>query len=185
MRQLTEFVSETEAEALSDYLEVRGVETSVRSGRAFGVWVIDDDLLERAIELLALYDDRHDHSGAAGQVRQQREARAKPIARVGSTGRGEAMTGLATMGLIGASALVALGGALGDTSTALIRSLLVVPIFGQGSQRSAPWSLVWGEPWRRGSPIPALPCGASNRRTGPWARCGSSGARAVSRSTSS
>jgi GlpG protein len=153
MRLIAEFSTEKEASALADHLEVGGVEVTLREGDSFSVWVLDDDLVEKAEELLASYDDKTDHAQAAASIRKKREEDAKPKMTLRTRPSREVPTGSATIGLIIVCVVVGLVSGMGDTNTAIIRELLVVPVFEEFGQLMAPVDLVWDQPWRLLTPM--------------------------------
>ncbi len=157
VRLVAECTTAAEAQARADFLEVKGISTSVREGASHELWVIEDDLLEQASELLENFDSSEDYSATAQGIRKQRERQARPAAPLRTGGRVRDGAGMVTILMIAASVLIALASKLGDTSTPLLRQLLVVPLFdvveGGVSQTMAPVHLVWSEPWRLVTPM--------------------------------
>ena len=153
MRELTEFPTEKEAQALADRLEVAGIEADVRQEGNYVVWILDDDSLEKAEELLRDYQPDAAHAAAAEKIRRKRQEDAKPKVVPGQQPTAKAAAGSATMLMIGISVVVAFASGLGDTSTQIIRALLVVPTFEEAGSIMAPVDLVWSEPWRLLTPM--------------------------------
>lgn len=159
VRLLGEFASESAAQARADFLETKGIESLVRNDKSPELWVIDDDLIDQAQTLLAEFDGSEDHKAAAQSIRKERERKSKPLvtARGTPSGRPQDDGGLLTLGLIVVSVLVAFASSFGETDTAIIRELLVVPVFNQDiggvTQLMAPLSIDWSQPWRLVTPM--------------------------------
>lgn len=153
MRYLTEFSTEKEAKALSDHLEVGGVEVTIREGNSWAVWVLEDDLMDKAGEFLASFDGKADRTLAADKIRKKRDADAKPKAMLRTRPKTDSAAGPATIMMIAVSVIVAFASQFGDTDAKIIRALLVVPVFEEFGQLMAPVELVWDEPWRLLTPM--------------------------------
>jgi len=154
MRLLAEFKAEKDANALADFMEVQGVEVSLRAGSMFAVWVIEDDEVERATALLADYEPDESISAKAAKIRKAREQAAKPLpSAIPQRGAAESSRGTLTILLIGISVLVALATNMGDHETEMYRNLLVTPVFFRDGVPMA-WTVVqWDEPWRLLTPM--------------------------------
>ena len=120
------------ARALSDALEVQGIENEVREdGDGHGVWVIDDEDLEAARAVAAGPDrDATVVRAEADRIRAQREEDAKPI-RVAGTASAQAVRGPAGQVTIGLILLCVAVGVLtqlgGDRSSPVMQALTIVP----------------------------------------------------------
>tara|TARA_R110002096_G_scaffold434832_1_gene658037 strand:+ start:15561 stop:16562 length:1002 start_codon:yes stop_codon:yes gene_type:complete len=154
MRLLAEYKTENEASALADFMEVEGIEVSLRSGAQFAVWVIEDDEVERASELLAGFTPDASLASKAAKIRKERELAAKPLpVALPKRSSGADSRGALTMVLIGISILVGLATKMGDRETELLHKLLVVPVFRQGGELMV-WTVIqWDEPWRLLTPM--------------------------------
>jgi len=154
MRLLEDFEDLAPARALSDALEVRGIENEVRPSQGgHAVWVIDDENLEAASAFSRDFAASHravDH-GEAERIRDRREQSARPVAVAAPTAAGSGgPAGQLTLALIFACVAVALFSQMGDPSSPIVRALLVVPIGPDGTY----WPGVdWSEPWRLLTPM--------------------------------
>lgn len=149
MRLLAEFKAEKDANALADFMEVQGVEVSLRPGSMFAVWVIEDDEVERATALLADYEPDEAISAKAAKIRKAREQAAKPLpSAIPQRGAAESSRGTLTILLIGISVLVALATNMGDRESDLYYELLVTSLVRNGQV-----VLQWDEPWRLLTPM--------------------------------
>ena len=150
---LSESAAEKEAQALSDHLEVGGVEVTIRGTGPFEVWVLDDDLVEKAEEILASFDGKSDKAAAAAAIRNKREVAKKPKAVVRTQPSRDVSVGRATAAMMIISVTVGLMSSLGDTTGGAIEALLVTPPFEDTGQWLAPKSFDWSEPWRLLTPM--------------------------------
>ncbi len=150
---LTDFSSEKQAKALSDHLEVGGIEVVVRGTDPYEIWVLDDDLVDKAEELIAGFDGHADQSVAAGAIRKTREAAAKPKAEIRVHASRDVALGSATMAFIIISATVALMSDLGETKAGAIEALMVTPGFEVAGEWKAYTQFQWSEPWRLLTPM--------------------------------
>ncbi len=154
MRLLAEFKAEKDANALADFMEVQGVEVTLRAGSMFAVWVIEDDEVERATALLADYEPDDAMTAKAAKIRKAREQAAKPLpSAIPRRGDAEVSRGTLTILLIGISVLVALATKMGDRETEMLHKLLVVPVFRQGGELMVWTVMQWDEPWRLLTPM--------------------------------
>ncbi len=153
MRMLSDFASEKEAQALSDHLEVGGVEVTLRGDGPHEVWVLDDDRVEQAEELLASFESGADHSVKADAIRKKREAAAKPKVAIRVKPSRDVAVGRATMGMMIICAAVGLMSSLGNTTAGAVEALLATPAFEQTGQWMAPTHFDWSEPWRLLTPM--------------------------------
>lgn len=150
---LSESASEKEAKALSDHLEVGGVEVTIRGSGPFELWVLDDDLVEKADELVASFDTKADQAAAAAAIRNKRDVAKKPKAVIRTQASRDVAVGRATMAMMIISVTVGLLSSLGDTTAGAIEALLVTPPFEDTGQWLAPKHFDWSEPWRLLTPM--------------------------------
>ncbi len=156
MRLLAEYSTQKEAQALLDFMEVKGVEVDLRSGKKHAIWVLDDDSLPRAQTLMAGFVPSEKHAMAAGKIRSARKAKTKPAAKPKTQARPteEMAIGPLTVAMIAASALVAFATKLGQGDIELISKVLVVPVTDVGGNMiSFLPDLQWNQPWRLLTPM--------------------------------
>lgn len=157
MRKLTSCGAPREASELVDALLAHGIEGQVRGEAGLEVWVLEDDQLKRAGELLAEFT-AHGRPAAretAAKIRrQQAEAQAGRdlnyrSARAGWGAAEAAGFGAVTIFLIVASVLVSIYSDMGDAQTITIKNLMIEP------DRGAPFlaSVRAGEVWRLLTPM--------------------------------
>ncbi len=157
MRRLTECAAAQQANDLVDTLLSHGIEGQVR-GDGREVWVLEDDQMGRAAEILKEFT-AHGKSaaaaGKAGKIRKEQEraqaGRDQNYVHVRSTwGAPEAAGfGAVTVFLVVASALVSIYSNMGDPQTITIRNLMVEP------DMRGPFlaSVRAGEVWRLVTPM--------------------------------
>jgi GlpG protein len=150
---LNDFTSEKEAKALSDHLEVGGVEVVIRGSGPYELWVLDDDLVDQAEALVEGFDLKADQSEAASAIRKKREKANKPKVTIRPQASRDVAVGRATMAMMIISATVGLMSSLGDTTAGAIEALLVTPAFENTGQWLAPTNFDWSEPWRLLTPM--------------------------------
>lgn len=155
MRLLADFAKAKEANARCDYLETEGIESEVRSGKKHALWVLDDDLVERAEALLENFDDKADHASAASKSRKAKKTKAKPMAKATtSESSSYSTTNPLTLLMIAASVLVAFTTDIGAGYTDVLAKLLVVPAKdASGGYINFAIALDWNEPWRFFTPM--------------------------------
>ncbi len=150
---ITDFAKEKQAQALSDHLEVGGVEVVLRGEGPFEVWVLDDDLVEQAEELLSSFNGAADKSDEAGKIRKQRVDAAKPKAAIRVKASRDVAVGQATMAMMIICGAVGLFSGLGSKTGGAVELLLATPAFEQTGQWMAPTHFDWSEPWRLLTPM--------------------------------
>jgi GlpG protein len=160
MRLLERFSDPNQAQALSDALEVAGIENDLRpASDGHAVWVIDDTSMEEAAEIArecAVSSEGRDPEGLrvrAEEIRALRDERSMPVrvaATPGTSAVGSAPAGQLTLGLILVCVAVAILSELGDLHSGIVRALLVVPISPDGFYSPG---VDWSEPWRVLTPM--------------------------------
>ncbi|WAS91750.1 rhomboid family intramembrane serine protease [Nannocystis punicea] len=136
MRKLTELPSEADAGHLVDRLLVAGIDSEIRTRAPWEVWVLDDDDLPRAAQLIADFkpgERAPDVVRAAAELRKERERRQSRAGRrmvvVADRWRGGSVDtlGPVTLFLVVGSVLVALYSDFGDPATMTIQNLSIEP----------------------------------------------------------
>lgn len=137
MRKLTETTSEADAGRLVDRLLVAGIDSQIRTREPWEVWVLDDDDLARAAQVLGEFRPgvaAPEVARAAAEIREQRAQRQSRAGRrmVHAAERwrgGDAAPGIGpvTLFLVVGSVLVALYSDFGDPATMTIQNLSVEP----------------------------------------------------------
>jgi GlpG protein len=161
MRQIGHIENETAAHTFGDFLYVRGIENQVEHDKDHGwiIWVLDDDKLARAGQLLAEFQAEPNHprfrvqASAAAELREEARKQAEAHAKKMKSGQQVFNPlysygfGPVTLLLIGGCVIVAILSKLGENLEPIYK-LFFSEEFGRGIPE-----IMHGEVWRLFTPM--------------------------------
>jgi len=156
MRRLKSYDDREQAQGLADALEVRGIESELRSdAEDHAVWVVEESDLEAAAQIARefVYTGSNEHEAEARRIRKQREAGSRPVRVAGVGGRGlvgSGPPGQVALALIVVCVAVGVLSRFGQVDSPIVRALLIVPIDTNGYYINA---IDWSQPWRLLTPM--------------------------------